>query len=130
VRTLLPWLAVGVGLWALVVVALLIMGRRTAARELTLLLPNLIRLFKGLAQDPRVPRSTKVLIVLGLAWFSSPIDFLPEFLPVVGPLDDAVVAWLILRHVIRASGREVLMDHWRGSEEMLSRALTPLRVER
>jgi uncharacterized membrane protein YkvA (DUF1232 family) len=123
------WLAVAVGVWAAAVVALVVIGRRTPARELAFLLPNLIRLFKGLAQDPRVPRSTKVLVVLGLAWFASPIDLLPEFLPVVGPLDDAVVAWLILRRVVRTSGRDVLADHWHGSDELFARGLRALKLE-
>jgi len=114
--------------WALAVAALLIAGRRTAARELAYLLPNLILLFKRLVQDPRVPRTSKVLVVLGLAWFASPIDLLPEFLPVVGPLDDAVVAWLILRRVVRSSGPEVIAEHWRGSEELLRRAFEALGV--
>src|SRR5215217_6536421 len=102
-RELLIWLAIAIGLWAVAVIGFLVVGRRTAARELAFLLPNLVRLFKGLARDPRVPRSTKLLVIVGLAWFSSPIDLLPEFLPVVGPLDDAVLAWLILRRVVRSS---------------------------
>ena len=128
-RELLIWLAIAIGLWAVAVIGFLVVGRRTAARELAFLLPNLVRLFKGLARDPRVPRSTKLLVIVGLAWFSSPIDLLPEFLPVVGPLDDAVVAWLILRRIVRSSGREVIVDHWHGSSELLARALTALKLE-
>jgi uncharacterized membrane protein YkvA (DUF1232 family) len=128
-RTLILWIGIAIGVWVAAVSALLMVGRRTEARELATLLPNLIRLFKGLAQDPRVPRSTKLLVTLGLAWFASPIDLLPEFLPVVGPLDDAVVAWLILRRVVRTSGHEVLNDHWHGSAELLTRALRTLKLE-
>src|SRR5207253_1910582 len=69
-------------------------GRRTAAREVAALLPNLFGLFKGLVRDPRVPRGSKALLLFGAAWVASPIDLIPEFIPVLGPLDDAVVAAL------------------------------------
>jgi uncharacterized membrane protein YkvA (DUF1232 family) len=87
------------------------------------LLPNLIRLFKGLIRDPRVSRRSKALLFLGAAWIASPIDLIPEFIPVLGPLDDAVVAALILRHLIRSSGREVVAEHWRGDPATLERLL-------
>jgi uncharacterized membrane protein YkvA (DUF1232 family) len=102
---------------------LFVVGRRTAAKELALLLPNLIILFKGLVRDPRVPRGSKALLVLGVVWFASPIDLIPEFIPILGPLDDAVIAALILRHVLRAAGREVVSQHWRGDPATLQRVL-------
>ena len=128
-RTVLLWVGVAAALWAIAVGALLVAGRRTAARELALLVPNLVLLFKDLVKDPRVPRSTKLLLLLALAWFASPIDLLPEFLPLVGPLDDAVVAWIVLRRVVRAAGHQVVAEHWRGSETALKRALRALGVE-
>ena len=78
-------------LYVLVIVALALAGRKTAAKEIATLLPNFIILFKGLIKDPRVPRGSKWLLAFGAAWVASPIDLLPEFLPVLGPLDDAVV---------------------------------------
>jgi uncharacterized membrane protein YkvA (DUF1232 family) len=98
-------------------------GRRTAAREVAALLPNLLRLFKGLVRDPRVPRRSKVLLLFGAAWIASPIDLIPEFIPVLGTLDDAVVAALILRHLLRTAGRDVVADHWRGNPATLDRLL-------
>jgi hypothetical protein len=62
------------------------------------------RLFKGLIGDPRVPRSSKALLLFGAAWIASPIDLIPEFIPLLGPLDDAVVAALILRRLVRTAG--------------------------
>lgn len=122
-RTLLIALAAVAGVYILVISALFLVGSGAAAREVATLLPNLIRLFKGLIRDPRVPRRSKALLFLGAAWIASPIDLIPEFIPVLGPLDDAVVAALILRHLIRSSGREVVADHWRGDPATLERLL-------
>ena len=61
--------------------------------------------------------------MLGLAWFASPIDLIPEFIPILGPLDDAVVAALILRHLGRSAGREVVGEHWRGDQAIIERLL-------
>ncbi len=100
--------------WLVVVVVLLFLGRKTLARELISLLPNLVRLFRGLLGDERVPRSSKALLVRGCWWLASPIDLLPEFLPGIGAIDDAVVAGLVLRHVVKRAGPDVVRDHWRG----------------
>lgn len=120
-HTLLIALGVAALVYVLVVVALVVAGRKTAAREAAMLLPNLVVLFKGLIQDPRVPRSSKALLVLGAAWIASPIDLLPEFIPFLGPLDDAVVAALILRHLVKSAGMDVVEEHWRGDPEMIAR---------
>jgi uncharacterized membrane protein YkvA (DUF1232 family) len=61
------------------------------------------------------------LLVVGALWFASPIDLIPEFIPVLGPLDDAVVAALILRHILRKAGPEVVAEHWRGDPRTLQR---------
>jgi uncharacterized membrane protein YkvA (DUF1232 family) len=103
-----------VALWLLAVLVSLWLGRKTLARELITLLPNLVRLFRGLLGDERVPRSSKALLLLGAVWLASPIDLIPEFLPGVGAMDDAVVAGLVLRHVVRRAGPDVVKDHWRG----------------
>lgn len=123
VRTLLIALAVAAGVYVVAVAALYLVGRRTAAREVATLLPNLLKLFKGLVRDPRVPRRSKFLLILGAAWVASPIDLIPEFIPVLGPLDDAVVAALILRHLLRTAGREVVAEHWHGDPATLERLL-------
>jgi uncharacterized membrane protein YkvA (DUF1232 family) len=122
-HTLLVGLVITAVVYSLFVCALVVVGRRTAAKELALLLPNLIRLFKDLARDSRVPRGSKVLLVFGALWFASPIDLIPEFIPVLGPLDDAVVAALILRHLLRRAGADVVAEHWRGEPVTLERLL-------
>jgi uncharacterized membrane protein YkvA (DUF1232 family) len=122
-KTLVLALGIVVAFWLVLVAVLLLAGRRTAAREVVAFLPNLILLFRGLLRDPRVPRSSKLLLLFGVAWFASPVDLIPEFIPIAGPLDDAIVAALILRRVLRTAGREVVVDHWRGSPETLGRLL-------
>ncbi|HYT78718.1 MAG TPA: YkvA family protein [Actinomycetota bacterium] len=123
VRTLLLAVALALSVYAVAIAALAVAGRRTAAKEVAAFLPNLARLFKGLIGDSRVPRSSKALLVFGAAWIASPIDLIPEFIPVLGPLDDAVVAALILRRVLKTAGAEVVADHWRGDPATLQRLL-------
>ena len=118
-RGLLIALAIAVVLWLLAVVALIALGRRSQARELVTLIPNLVILFRGLLGDRRVPRSSKGWLWFALVWFISPIDLIPEFVPVAGPLDDAIVAALVVRHVLRRTDRSVLVDHWRGETSTL-----------
>jgi uncharacterized membrane protein YkvA (DUF1232 family) len=101
-------------LWLLAVLVLLWLGRKTLARELITLLPNLVRLFRGLIGDERVPRTSKVLLLLGALWLASPVDLIPEFLPGIGAIDDAVVAGLVLRHVVKRAGPDVVKAHWQG----------------
>jgi uncharacterized membrane protein YkvA (DUF1232 family) len=117
------WILIGgiavLGAWLLAVLVLLWLGRKTMARELVTLLPNLVRLFRGLLRDPRVPRRSKVLLVIGAVWLVSPIDLIPEFLPGIGGLDDAVVAGLVLRHLVRRAGPAVVREHWPGDPRTL-----------
>ena len=110
---------IGIAVWLLAILVLLALGRKTQAREIAGLVPNLVILFRGLVGDSRVSRRTKGLVWFALAWLVSPIDLIPEFLPVLGPLDDAIVAALVLRHVLRRTDRSVLLDHWRGERSTL-----------
>jgi uncharacterized membrane protein YkvA (DUF1232 family) len=128
VRTLVIALLILGAIYLVLVAALILSGRRVAARELATLLPNLILLFKDLAGDPRVPRRAKVVLALAAVWLVSPIDLLPEFLPVLGPLDDAVVAALALRYLVRRAGSEVVRDHWRGERATLDAILRAARI--
>ena len=122
-RTLLIALAVSVGVYIAVISALYLAGRRSAAREVATLLPNLLMLFKGLIRDPRVPRGSKLLLVFGAAWVASPIDLIPEFIPIAGSFDDAIVAALALRFVLRTTDGAVVREHWRGDPATLERLL-------
>jgi uncharacterized membrane protein YkvA (DUF1232 family) len=128
VRWVLIGLLVLVSLWLVAVLVLLRLGRRTLARELLTLLPNLVRLFRGLLGDPRVPGSSKALLLLGGLWLASPIDLIPEFLPGIGGIDDAVVASLVLRHLVRRAGPDVVRDHWQGDPRTIGLVLRVARA--
>jgi uncharacterized membrane protein YkvA (DUF1232 family) len=127
-RSLLVAVAILLALYLVLIAALLLSGRKLAAKELAALLPNLVRLFKDLATDPRVPSRAKVVLAIAGVWLVSPIDLLPEFLPVIGPLDDAVVAALALRYLVRRSGVEVVREHWRGDPATLEVLLRAARI--
>lgn len=117
-----PWivaLLAVLAVWIVTVVALIAAGRRVAARELATLVPNLVILFKGLFGDDRVPVASKILLGGAIVWLISPIDLVPEFIPVLGPLDDAVVAALVLRHLLKHAGEGVVRERWRGEPRTL-----------
>ena len=83
---------------------------------------------QGPPGDPTVPRGPKVALAIGVVWLISPIDLLPEFLPVLGPLDDAVVAALVLRYLVKRAGVEVVRTHWRGEPATLATMLRAARI--
>lgn len=93
------------------------------ARDLAGFLPACVTLVRRLRRDPRVPRVAKVVVVLAGLWVLSPIDLVPEFLPVIGPLDDVVVVALALRFAGRRVPREVLHEAWPGRPDLLDRLL-------
>ena len=107
-------------IWLLVLAALFLAGRKVAATRLLTLVPNLVTLFRGLLGDHRVPVATKLLLGGALVWIVSPIDLVPEFVPVLGPFDDAIVGALVLRHVVRRAGPDVVAAHWRGDARTLA----------
>ena len=104
--------------WCALVLALVIAGRRFVARELAALL----------LRDGRVPIAAKVALVIASLYIASPIDLIPEFIPIVGPLDDAIVAALVLRFVLRSTGRDVVRSHWHGDPSTLDRLLRLARA--
>jgi len=88
-------------------------------------LPACVTLVRRLRTDPRVPRRARLAVVLAGLWVLSPIDLLPEFLPVIGPLDDVVVVALALRYAARHVPRDVLREAWPGDPRLLERLLPP-----
>ena len=106
------------GLWALVVVVVWRAAPSgSSALDVVRLLPDLLRMTAGLARDPRTPRSCKIALGGLAVWLASPIDLIPEFLPVIGPLDDIVVTAIVLRWVGRRVGVDALRAHWPGSDQ-------------
>jgi uncharacterized membrane protein YkvA (DUF1232 family) len=116
-------LLVVIAVWTIVVIVLVVVGHALLARELAVLLPNLIRLFGGLLRDGRVPLRAKIVLAVASLWLASPIDLIPEFIPIVGSLDDAIVAALALRFVLRTTDGSVVREHWRGDPATLERLL-------
>lgn len=95
------------------------MRYKRGMRQLIRHLPRLLRLLKGLMRDPRVGWQYKALLMAGVAWLVSPIDPIPDFLPVIGALDDAAVVFLISRYVLRHIPEEILEEHWGGDPATL-----------
>jgi uncharacterized membrane protein YkvA (DUF1232 family) len=123
-RPVLVAAVVMVTLWALLVV---LAARLPAGllKDLAGFLPACVTLARRLRSDPRVPWQAKAAVVLAGLWVLSPIDLLPEFLPVIGPLDDVVVVALALRYAARRVPREVLLEAWPGEPRLLERLLGP-----
>jgi uncharacterized membrane protein YkvA (DUF1232 family) len=99
-------------------------------RELAGFLPNCVKTARTLRADPAVPRRAKVAVGFAALWCLSPIDLIPEFLPVIGPLDDVVVVALALRYAARQVPRDVLDAAWTGDPSTLDRLLGPRRRRR
>ena len=93
------------------------------ARDLASFLPDCVTAARRLRRDPRVPRRAKIAVLFAGIYVASPIDLLPEFLPVIGPLDDIVVAVLVLRYAARRVPRDVLLEAWPGRPDLLNRLL-------
>ena len=110
---------VGLAVAWLLLVALLWLLRPRDARlsELVRVVPDIARLCKDLLLDHRAPVSTRIAIAILLVWLVNPIDLIPEFIPILGPLDDVVVAVLVLRYVHRRIGTDELRARWRGTPE-------------
>jgi uncharacterized membrane protein YkvA (DUF1232 family) len=130
-RGWLTWLLVAAGLMVASWAALVVLARRLPPgplRELARFIPDCLTTIGRLRSDPRVPRRAKVAVVLAGLWLASPIDLLPEFLPVIGPLDDVVVVALAVRYAARQVPRELLLDAWPGDPRLLERLLGPART--
>ena len=83
------------------------------------LLPDLVRLISRLARDKSLPRGVRVRLWLLLGYLVSPLDLIPDFIPVVGYADDAVIVAIALRSVVRRAGAEPLERHWPGTQSGL-----------
>jgi uncharacterized membrane protein YkvA (DUF1232 family) len=124
----LRWLALAVGLLVVFWLVMIVLARRLPpglARDVASFLPDCVTTARRLRRDPRVPRRARVAVLVAAVWLASPIDLLPEFLPVIGPLDDIVVAVLALRYAARQVPRQVLLDAWPGETRLLERVLGP-----
>jgi len=104
--------------WALLIGLLwAIRPRGVRLRDLARVVPDLLRLIRDLIADRSVPLHVRAVIVGLLAWLISPIDLIPDFVPVVGPVDDLIVTVVVLSYVRRRLGDGELRRRWRGSDE-------------
>jgi uncharacterized membrane protein YkvA (DUF1232 family) len=121
--TLWQQVAVGIGIvlsiYALFVAALYIAGRRTEARALAGFIPDCIVLFRRLLSDSRISKARKLLIIALIGYLAMPLDLVPDFIPVAGQLDDAILVALVLRTVLRGGGPDLVREHWPGPEDSL-----------
>jgi uncharacterized membrane protein YkvA (DUF1232 family) len=82
-------------------------------------LPRFLRLLGGLMTDPRVATLDKVLVVGAIAYIVTPVDFIPDFIPFLGEVDDLFLLMMALRRLMQNAGRVVLLRHWSGDPEVL-----------
>ena len=115
------WIPLGLlALYAAFVLALLVTGRSAQARAVAGFVPDCAVLFKRLAADPRLQRRHKLAVVLLAGYLVMPLDLVPDFIPVAGQLDDAVLVALVLRWVVRGGGEELVRAHWPGPASSLT----------
>ena len=98
-------------------------GRSADARAVAGFVPDCIVLFQRLLGDSRMPRRYRAIVVALLGYLALPFDVIPDFIPVAGQLDDAVVVVLTLRAILRAGGLEMIEEHWPGPRSSLSLSL-------
>jgi uncharacterized membrane protein YkvA (DUF1232 family) len=112
-------IAVGlVALWALLLVLFwALRPKGVSVRELLGLIPDVLRLLRSVIGDRSAPPDVRLVLVGLLAWIVSPIDLIPEFIPVLGPIDDVVVAVVAMRYVRRRVGVEDLRRRWTGTDD-------------
>ncbi|WP_328361393.1 YkvA family protein [Mycobacterium sp. NBC_00419] len=107
------WLALGVTLW-------IAKPDDVGIQDMLRLLPDVLRLLKRLATDPHLPRRIRIVLIVLLAFIASPIDLIPDFIPVLGYADDVIITALVLRWVSRTAGGDALAEHWPGTPDGLA----------
>ncbi|MCW2584962.1 MAG: hypothetical protein JWN55_478 [Frankiales bacterium] len=123
------WLVAALALtggWLLSLLAMVLLAGRLPPgllRDVASFLPACVSTARTLRKDPAVPRRAKVALLVAVLWVLSPIDLLPEFLPVIGPLDDVVAVVLLLRYAARQVPRETLLAAWPAEPRLLERVL-------
>jgi uncharacterized membrane protein YkvA (DUF1232 family) len=127
-----PWgvLMLLVGVYVVSIAALIAAGRREDARALAGFIPDCLVLVSRLARDQRISRPRRAALFLVLAYLALPIDLVPDFLPGIGQLDDAIVLGLALRVVVSGGGTEMVREAWPGPEASLTLVLRAAGLER
>jgi uncharacterized membrane protein YkvA (DUF1232 family) len=129
VRTLLVVAGAIVAVWlAFVIVVAIAKPDGTSVRDALRLLPDIVRLVRRLLTDRAIPRRTRWVVWVLLVYLLSPIDVIPDFVPVLGYADDAIITSLVLRHVVRRAGIAKVEEHWPGTPEGLAALQRLLRL--
>jgi uncharacterized membrane protein YkvA (DUF1232 family) len=111
------WLSLAV----VVTVGLVAFGMKGgSAGQMVRLLPDTLRLLRDLARSRTLPRAARSRLYLALAYNAQPINLIPDFIPVLGLVDNAVITLWALRSAVRLAGRETVVSRWRGSPEALA----------
>jgi len=97
-------------------------------KELLRALPDLGRLLARLVADPVLPRPVKLALAAGLVYFASPIDLIPDFIPLVGYLDDLLIAALVVDGVLNWVDRALVLKYWPGTPDSLDRLARAARI--
>ncbi|PZF86083.1 YkvA family protein [Jiangella anatolica] len=112
--------------WLALIIALVILRPRGGLlREAVRILPDVLRLIRNLASDKTLPRGIRIRLGLLLVYLAIPIDLIPDFIPVLGYADDAIIVTVVLRSVVRRAGLDAVRAHWPGSDDGFT-ALTRL----
>ena len=126
-----PWglLLIAVGLYVVAVAALIAGSRREDARALAGFIPDCVVAISSLARDRRISRPRRAALLVARGYLSLPIDLVPDFLPGIGQLDDAVVIGMAIRLVAHAGGTELVREAWPGPEASLTVVLRAAGLE-
>ncbi len=127
------WLLLGCALVVLSWLVMIILAKRLppgSAKDLASVLPACATTVRRLRKDPRVPRTAKAAVIFAGLWVLSPIDLIPEFLPVIGPIDDVLVVALALRFAARRVPHEAIFEAWPADPALLERLLGSRRSAR
>jgi len=123
---LIRWLVIGLAIYLSSWVLMVVLARRLPPgllRDVAAFLPACVTAARRLRRSPDVPRRAKLALLVAVLWVLSPIDVIPEFLPVIGPLDDVVAVVLLLRYAARSIPRPALLAAWPAEPRLLERVL-------
>jgi uncharacterized membrane protein YkvA (DUF1232 family) len=107
------WLALALSLW-------LAKPDDASLRDAMRLLPDVLRLLKRLAADPAMPKAVRIWLMLLFVYLAMPIDLIPDFVPVLGYADDAIIVAVVLRYITRKAGADAVEKHWPGTPDGLA----------
>ncbi len=123
------WVIVALAMLTASWTILIVLARRLPpglAKDLATILPACATTARRLRRDPRVPTRAKIVVAIAGLWVLSPIDLIPEFLPIIGPLDDIVVVALALRYAAKRTPPEAIIEAWPADRRILQRLLPSL----